>query len=121
MISPEVALNTSGAEGIGCGLAIFASVILCRFVECNVLEETLPQALTADAPFSMALDSAAFHCSGGEEEQRRYASNLASVVQPSGHLVLLAHSDRNGESNDPRMRRVTEASSNGLAAEVSNQ
>jgi len=80
-----------------------------RFVECNILEETLPQALTTDAPFSMALDSAAFHCIGGEEEQRRYASNLASLVQPSGHLVLLAHSDRNGESNDPRMRRVTEA------------
>jgi len=79
-----------------------------RFVEANILDEPPSRELAAEGLFATALDSAAFHCIGGEEDQQSYVRALAALIRLGGHLVLLASSDQNAKTvMDPRLRRVS--------------
>jgi len=85
-----------------------AQDVSAEFVESNILDDPPSQVLRAEGPFAAALDSAAFHCIGDEVDQRRYVQALAALVQPHGHLIMLASSERRAAGvDDPRLRRVT--------------
>lgn len=85
-----------------------------RSVHCDICAP-LPEALTEARTFATVLDSAAFHCIGGPKQQHQYAEAVKSLLRPAGHLIMLAHSDRNGKAGTSHsMRHVSEAELRGL-------
>jgi len=78
-----------------------------RFVECDICNPQ-PGTLTDGGWFGTVVDSAVFHCIGGASQQLQYVETVTSVVRPSGHLIMLACSDRNLANDHPHMRQVSQ-------------
>ena len=128
----QVADRISGAVlDAGCGTgdtALFLAGRGCRVTGLDFLEEPIRRAkrkatergLTAtflvmdalalkDLPevFDSVIDSGLFHVFS-DEDRRRYAGGLASVLKPGGRLFLLCFSDEEPGAQGPRRVSKTE-------------
>lgn len=85
-----------------------------RSVECNILDHPPCEALLVDGPFATVMDSACFHCVGGDDAHKLYAKAMAHLLRPGGCLIMLTYSDLNPEGGSSQTRRISMETLHGL-------